>query len=72
MGHGRPSRVQLYQKGPVLLVDLEQRIGRPAMDRLMIRMAKEQVHTTAVFLRLLTEIAGADAAREFDAALHRA
>lgn len=70
MGHGRPDRVQLYGKGPLLLVDLEHRIGRAAMDRLMIAMAKEPVHTTAVFLRHLTEIAGADAAREFDTALH--
>ena len=70
MGHGRPNRVQLYQKGPLLLVDLEHRIGRPAMDRLMVRMAHEPVHTTAIFLRLLTEIAGEPAARTFDQALH--
>jgi hypothetical protein len=70
MGHGRPDRVQLYGKGPLLLVDLEHRIGRPAMDRLMIAMAREPVHTTAIFLEHLTEIAGADAARDFDKALH--
>lgn len=70
MGHGRPDRVQLYGKGPLLLVDLEHRIGRPAMDRLMIGMAREPVHTTAIFLRHLTEIAGVDAARDFDKALH--
>src|SRR3546814_4582622 len=70
MGHGRPNRLQLYGKGPLLLVELENRIGRPAMDRLMIAMAKEPAHTTAIFLRHLTEIAGADAARDFDAALH--
>ena len=70
MGHGRPNRVQLYGKGPLLLLDLEHRIGRPAMDRLMIAMAKEPVHTTPVFLKHLTAIAGADAAREFEKALH--
>jgi hypothetical protein len=70
MGHGRPNRVQLYQKGPLLLLDLEHRIGRPAMDQLMTRMAHEPVHNTAIFLRLLTEIAGEAAAREFEAALH--
>ena len=69
MGHGRPSRVQLYQKGPLLLVDLERRIGRPAMDRLMAQMVREPVHTTAVFLRLLTRIGGAEAARAFEQAL---
>lgn len=69
MGHGRPNRVQLYQKGPLLLVALEQRIGRPAMDRLMLEMSREAVHTTPVFLRLLTNIAGAEAAREFEQSL---
>jgi hypothetical protein len=70
MGHGRPNRVQLYQKGPLLLVELERRIGRPAMDRLMTRMAREPVHTTQIFMGLLTEIAGAEAAAAFDRALH--
>ena len=69
MGHGRPNRVQLYQKGPLLLVDLERRIGRPAMDRLMAEMSREPVHTTPVFMRLLTNIAGEAAAREFERAL---
>lgn len=70
MGHGRPSRTQLYAKGPLLLLDLERRIGRAAMDEIMIAMAKESVHTTPIFLAHLTAIAGADAAREFEAALH--
>src|SRR3546814_2444056 len=56
MGHGRPNRVQLYGKGPLLLLDLEHRIGRPAMDRLMIAMAREPVHTTPIFLTHLTAI----------------
>src|SRR3546814_4663646 len=64
MGHGRPNRLQLYGKGPLLLVELENRIGRPAMDRLMIAMVKEPAHTTAIFLRHLTEIAGADRTEE--------
>ncbi|WP_343521594.1 hypothetical protein [Sphingomonas sp.] len=72
MGHGRPNRAQLYAKGPVLLVDLERRIGRQAMDRLMTTMAHEPVHTTAIFLKHLTAIGGGDAAREFEAALHAA
>ena len=69
MGHGRPNRVQLYQKGPLLLVDLERRIGRPAMDRLMAKMAREPVHTTPVFMRLLSDEAGLAAAVEFEEAL---
>jgi hypothetical protein len=73
MGHGRPNRAQLYQKGPLLLIDLEHRIGRPAMDRLMARVSNESrmaPNTTAEFLRALTDIGGADAAKAFDAALH--
>lgn len=70
MGHGRPNRVQLYGKGPLLLLDLEHHIGRAAMDQLMIAMVNEPVHTTPVFLRHLTAIAGADAAQAFETTLH--
>jgi aminopeptidase N len=70
MGHGRPDRVQLYQKGPLLLVDLERRIGRPAMDRLLAEMAREPVHTTEIFLKRLARTAGEEAARAFEEALH--
>lgn len=70
MGHGRPSRVQLYSKGPLLLFDLEQRIGRRAMDRLMIAMAKEPIHTTPIFLEHLGRVAGAEEAEVFEKALH--
>lgn len=69
MGKGRPGRVELYGKGPLLLLELEHRIGRPAMDRLMVAMAREPVHTTEVFLRLLTGISGAEAARDFEMTL---
>src|SRR3546814_20124500 len=69
MGHGRPNRVQLYGKGPLLLLDLEHRIGRPAMDRLMIAMAREPVHTTPIFLTHLTAIDGAEAASAFKTAM---
>src|SRR3546814_10341822 len=48
MGHGRPNRVQIYGKGPPLMLDLEHRIDRPAMDRLMIAMGREPVHTTRI------------------------
>ncbi|MDT9600316.1 M1 aminopeptidase family protein [Sphingosinicella rhizophila] len=69
MGHGRPNRVQLYQKGPLLLIDLEKKIGRPAMDRLLREMAREPVHTTPVFMKHLSAIADADTAVAFEAAL---
>lgn len=69
MGNGRPGRIQLYQKGPLLLFDLERRIGRPAMDRLMAEMIRQPIHTTEVFLALLTRIAGEEAASSFAEAL---
>lgn len=69
MGHGRPNRIQLYQKGPLLLVELERQIGRPAMDRLLTEMGQESNHDTATFLALLTRIGGAEAARNFQQAL---
>ncbi|WP_034158945.1 hypothetical protein [Sphingomonas sp. ERG5] len=70
MGHGRPNRVQLYQKGPLLLVDLEQRIGRDKMDALLLEVSRTTPNTTGQFLELLTRIAGKDAAHDFDTALH--
>lgn len=69
MGHGRPDRVQLYQKGPLLLIDLERKIGRPAMDALLADMSREPVHTTPIFMKHLSAIAGAETARSFAAAL---
>src|SRR3546814_18308809 len=33
MGHGRPNRLQLYGKGPMQLVHLENPIGRPEIGR---------------------------------------
>lgn len=69
MGHGRPNRIQLYGKGPLILWELDKRIGRAAMDRLMIAMAREPVHTTPIFLKHLTAIAGADQARWFETAM---
>lgn len=70
MGHGRPNKLQLYEKGPLLLLDLEHRIGRARMDRLLAETAPDTPNTTAKFLAALSRIAGADAARDFDAALH--
>lgn len=70
MGHGRPTRVQLYLTGPLLLIDLEKKIGREKMDALLLTVSKQTPNTTRQFLDALTEVAGADVARDFDAALH--
>jgi hypothetical protein len=68
----RPTKLALYQKGPVLLFELDDRIGRAKMDRLLAMLARNTPHVTADFLAALTEVAGADVAREFEAKLRAA
>lgn len=68
-GGGRPSRAALYQKGPLLLVDLEKKIGRPAMDKLLGILGRNHPHTTADFLKALSDVAGPQAAHDFEQAL---
>lgn len=59
----RPSRAALYQKGPVLLSRLEQRIGRDALDRILFR--PDRPRSTTEFMTALQAAAGADVANEF-------
>ncbi|HWE46724.1 MAG TPA: hypothetical protein VG407_11925 [Caulobacteraceae bacterium] len=63
----KPSGAALYQEGPVLLFDLEAKIGRPAVDRVLVR--KDPPLTTQAFSKSLREVAGADVARDFEATL---
>lgn len=65
----RPTKLALYQKGPVLLFELDAEIGREKMDRLMGMLARDTPHVTGDFLRTLTQVAGPDVAREFEAKL---
>jgi hypothetical protein len=69
LGKGRPSKAALYQKGPLLLFDLDHRIGRAKMDKVLGLVGRREVSTTAQFMAALTEVAGPEAAREFEAAL---
>lgn len=69
LGHGRPTGAQLYRRGPLLLRELELRIGTRRMDRLLARIARETPRDTQQFLQALTEIAGAAAADEFEQAM---
>jgi hypothetical protein len=64
----KPSSAALYQKGPLLLFELEAKIGRPMLDRILVRA--EPPLTTAAFLKDLAEVAGADTAKAFEAKLH--
>lgn len=69
LGRGLRGDPVLYNKGPVLLFDLETRIGRERMDRLLAGLAKSPPDTTASFLSALARLAGPAAATDFEAAL---
>ena len=64
----KPSHAALYNKGPILLFDLEAQIGRPALDRILVR--PDPPLTTPAFLRDLADVAGPEVARAFEAKLH--
>jgi hypothetical protein len=69
LGGGPRSDVELYAKGPLLLVELERRIGRGKMDEVLRRLAGDPPADTSEFMRVLTEVAGAEAAQAFDKAM---
>lgn len=71
LGAGERGDAELYNKGPLLLFDLEARIGRSRMDKLLAGMAPHPPADTAGFLRELAAAAGEEAAREFDQAMRR-
>jgi hypothetical protein len=59
----RPSRASLYQKGPLLLFKLEDRIGRKTLDSIVYR--PDRPRSTAAFMDLLRAGAGETVASEF-------
>ncbi len=71
LGKGRPSKAALYQKGPLLLFDLDHRIGRVKMDELLGMIGRREVSTTAQFLADLAKVAGPEAATAFEAELRK-
>ena len=66
LGHGRPSGDAVYATGPLLLIDLEKKIGRSKLDRILAHLAQRDTITTADFLKELSDVAGEDAARDFE------
>jgi hypothetical protein len=69
IGHGRPSKNALYAKGPLLLFDLDAKIGRARMDTLLGIIGRNPPKTTAEFLKALADVAGPDVAKEFESQL---
>ncbi|HWK51755.1 MAG TPA: hypothetical protein VNR40_17805, partial [Steroidobacter sp.] len=59
----RPSRAALYQKGPLLLSRLEQRIGRDPLDKILYRA--DRPRSTTEFMTLLQTTAGETVASDF-------
>lgn len=65
LGLGPRSNAELYDKGPLLLSWLEQRIGRDLLDDVLRGVAQRQPTRTAAFLAILADVAGETAAAEF-------
>jgi hypothetical protein len=63
IGHGRPKSAAVYSRGPLLLFELEERIGRARMDAYLRALATEPSKTTASALRHLSTIAGPEVAK---------
>jgi aminopeptidase N len=61
----------LYQKGPVLLADLEQTIGAEAFLRFLRARLAEEANTTEECLDTLARVVSAEASDQLDAALRR-
>jgi hypothetical protein len=66
LGSGRQSSAAIYSKGPALLFDLEERIGRGAMDAVLSELARSKVHTTTVFFEILSRVAGETVAKDLE------
>jgi aminopeptidase N len=65
----RATRAALYQRGPLLLFDLQEKIGRAKMDELLGVLGRDPPHVTGDFLQALSAVAGEDVAKDFEAKL---
>ena len=66
IGNGRASDDAVYARGPILLVQLEQQIGRPALDEILRTLAQRDAITTADFLASLAAHENAALAQQFE------
>lgn len=71
LGHGRPTRVDLYAKGPLLLFQLQAEIGRQKMDAVLAILGRNPPHVTGDFLQVLAKVAGPGAAENFKRMLQK-
>jgi hypothetical protein len=68
---GAPTGAGLYSKGPLLLFELETRIGREAMDRLIGEVARRRIGRTPDFLAALARLTTPADAGWFEAKLRQ-
>jgi hypothetical protein len=71
LGHGRPTRADLYGKGPLLLFQLQDQIGQQKMDKVLAILGRKPPHVTDDFLQVLAKVAGPKAAENFKQMLQR-
>lgn len=71
LGAGERTDAELYGKGPLLLFDLENRIGRARLDQLFASLAPHPPAITADFMSALAAVAGAKEAAAFNQEMHR-
>jgi hypothetical protein len=71
LGAGARSDAELYNKGPLLLFELEGRIGRGRLDRLMADLAHQPCRVSSEFFQTLASIAGEEHARDFEKAMRQ-
>jgi hypothetical protein len=57
---GTLTAPMLYSKGPVILNELEMRIGNPRFMNLLKNMAEKKIASTAEFMSMLEEMEGKD------------
>ncbi len=69
LGEERPSGNSMYQRGAMILFEIERRVGRAAMDEIMARLGRDLPAVTSDFLRVIEEISGPEAAAEAEALL---
>ena len=71
LGAGERTDAELYSKGPLLLFDLENRIGRARLDQLFASLAPHPPAITADFMSALAAVAGAEEAAAFNQEMRR-
>lgn len=69
LGRGPLDDAELYNKGPLLLFELEAKVGRSSMDKVLAQLARHPPSVSSEFFQTLAAVAGEAAAQEFVAAM---